>query len=93
VIYAENELEHDKTLQLVIDRAREKNVKFNINKFQYKVHEFKFLRMIFSEKCMFLNKEHVKSILELNNPKSKKELLTILGMFNYLSKLFLIIQC
>lgn len=79
-------MEHDKTLQLVIDRAREKNVKFNINKFQNKVHEFKFLGMIFSEKVMSLDKEHVKSILELNNPKSKKELLTILSMFSYLSK-------
>lgn len=72
VIYAENELAHDKTLQLVIERAREKNVKFNINTFQYKVHEFKFLGMIFPEKGMTLDKEQVKSIIELKNPKSKK---------------------
>lgn len=57
VIQAKNEYEHYKTNQLVIDRARKKNFKFNIKKLQLKVDEFKFLGMIFSEKGMTLDKE------------------------------------
>lgn len=42
--------------------------------------------MIFSEKGMRLDSGHVRSILELPNPASKKELLKVLGMFNCVSK-------
>lgn len=37
LIAAENEIEHDKIMEQVINRARYVNIKFNKNKLQYKV--------------------------------------------------------
>lgn len=41
--------EHDRTLQRVVDRARKLNVKFNIDKMQFRVKEVKYLGKIISK--------------------------------------------
>ena len=43
IIAASDDKEHDETLRAVLERAREKNVKFNRSKIQYKVFEVHFL--------------------------------------------------
>lgn len=73
VIYTDTEEARDKILSLVIQRAREKYVKFNLKKLQFKIREIKFLGT-FSEKGMRLDAEQVRSILELKSPQNKKKL-------------------
>lgn len=86
IIAAENEMEHDRILQEVLDRAKKLNIKFNKNKIQFKVREVKYLGQIFSEEGIKPDPEYIQAILKLENPKNKKELLRIIGMFNYLTK-------
>lgn len=66
-----------------MDRAKEKNVKFNREKVQYKQKEIKFLGHIISGEGISLNPSRTQAIQALNPPKNKKELQTMLGFINY----------
>jgi hypothetical protein len=59
-----------------MNRAKKYNVKFNIDNFQYKVKEVKFLGHIrvFNEFGVKPDADQVKSILELVDPKNVTEL-------------------
>lgn len=48
-IYAGNEKEHNAIVDLVIERARGNNIKFNPEKIQYRQREVKFMGNILSE--------------------------------------------
>lgn len=86
LICAKNDQEHDSILKKVFDRAREKNVKFNLSKFQYKVSEVKFLGQVVSGNGIRPNPDHVRAIVEMERPQNKKELLRFLGMTKYVSQ-------
>lgn len=86
IIAAENEEQHDEILQNVIDRARKFNVKFNKNKLQYKVSEVKYLGQIFSKDGVKPDPSYIEAVLKLEPPNSKKDLLKVIGMLNYLTK-------
>lgn len=77
---------HDQILMNVVDRARQFNVKFNMNKLQYKVNEVKYVGQIFSETGVKPDPKYIEAIVNLENPNNKKELLRILGMLNYIMK-------
>lgn len=86
LICANSDDEHDKILKQVLERAKNCNVKFNKNKFQYKLEEVKYFGHIFSKKGMKIDSDRIKAILELKSPNNKKELQIILGMINYLRR-------
>jgi hypothetical protein len=86
LIATETEEKHDQLLQEIMNRAKKYNVKLNIDNFQYKVKEVKFLGHIpvFNEFGVKPDADQVKTILELVDPKNVTELQRILGMINYL---------
>lgn len=84
LIAAETEEEHDKILEQVLNRARELNVKFNERKVQYKVSEVKYLGQKYSEYGMRIDEARIKAIHDIQEPKNKKELQSILGMINFI---------
>lgn len=86
LICGENEREHDDILNKVFQRAKEHNVRFNSDKFQYKLKEVKYFGHIFSENGMKIDPERVNAIVNMKTPKNKKELQIFLGMVNYLRK-------
>ncbi|XP_046142800.1 uncharacterized protein K02A2.6-like [Osmia bicornis bicornis] len=86
IIAAKNEKDHDKIMQLVLERANKCNVRFNKNKLQYKTNEVKYLGFIFNKDGVKPDRSHVEAILKIKQPTNKKELLRILGMINFLSK-------
>lgn len=86
LIAAESLEQHEMILNKVIERAREYNIKFNKNKFQYKAVEIKFLGLIFDSKGMSPDKERVEVIKNLKNLNNKKELQQILGTYSEFSK-------
>nr|XP_034195334.1 uncharacterized protein K02A2.6-like [Osmia lignaria] len=86
IIVAKNGKDHDKIMQLVLERANKYNVRFNKNKLQYKTNEVKYLGFIFNKDGVKPDRSHVEAILKLKQPTNKKELLRILGMINFLSK-------
>lgn len=62
LIAAENEYEHDKTLNLIVERATKLNLKFNKDKLQFKVKEVKFFGHCFSEQGIRIDDEKSKSV-------------------------------
>lgn len=86
LIAASSEEEHDVILNRVFERARLHNVKFNKNKFQFKLKEVKYFGHIFSEDGIKIDPNRTDSIVNMKSPTSKKELQIFLGMVNYLRK-------
>lgn len=86
LICADSEEQHDAILNQVFERARKNNVRFNKNKFQYKLREVKYFGHIFSENGMKIDPERVNAIINMKSPTNKKELQIFLGMVNYLRK-------
>lgn len=84
LVCAESETEHDLILEKVFKRAEKCNVRFNKNKFQFKLTEVKYFGHIFSAKGMQIDPNRVLAIKNIKNPSNKKELQTFLGMVNYL---------
>lgn len=78
--------EHDKALQLVLQRARERNIKFNREKVQLRVNQVKYLGNIVSADGFKPDPDKIKAITEMPKPESKQELQRLLGMVNYLSQ-------
>lgn len=76
--------EHDKNLKKVIDRAREINIKFNPDKFQFRVNEVNYLGHIFSQNGIQIDKSKIEAIEKLDTPNNKKELMKLLGILNFL---------
>jgi len=84
LIFGRTKKEHDETLMKVLLRAREKNVRFNINKAQIAVEEVKYLGHIFSHNTIKPDPERLLAIEELTRPKNKKDLQTFLGVVNFI---------
>lgn len=66
---------HDRALNNVLERAR-----------QYRVNEVKYLGNTFNKE-MQPDDDKIEAIIELEEPKNKKELQRMLGMINYLRSL------
>lgn len=81
-----DEKEHDENLNKLLGRASSHNVKFNKEKFQFRVQEIKYLGMIISENGVKADPSHIKAIKEMKIPSNKQEVRRLLGMINYLSK-------
>lgn len=84
LIATKTEQEHNELLKKVVDAAQANNVRFNIDKLQFKKSDIKFLGHIFCAEGIKPDTEQVKTIIKLADPKNKKELQSILGMANYL---------
>nr|XP_034195209.1 uncharacterized protein K02A2.6-like [Osmia lignaria] len=82
IIVAKNGKDHDKIMQLVLERANKYNVRFNKNKLQYKTNEVKYLGFIFNKDGVKPDRSHVEAILKLKQPTNKKELLRILDLLS-----------
>uniref|UniRef100_A0A2S2NI46 RNA-directed DNA polymerase n=1 Tax=Schizaphis graminum TaxID=13262 RepID=A0A2S2NI46_SCHGA len=84
LIATKDELTHDHVLKKLTERAKSMNIKFNLDKLQYKKKEIKYIGHIFNESGVSPDPEQVKAIVNLKNPSNKVELQRLIGMFNYL---------
>ena len=69
---------HDKTLTKVFDRTRERNIKFNRKKIQFKVSEVKYLGHIIGKTGTRPDPDKIEA--------NKQELQCFLGFVNYVGK-------
>lgn len=83
LIIGKTKEEHDKALLAVLERARQKNVRFNIHKMKISVGKVKYLGHEFSEDKIEPDRERIKAIEQMGQPKSKKDLQKFLGVVNY----------
>lgn len=86
LVMGSTEEEHDKALLSVIEKAQKLGIVFNKNKFQYKQSEVKYVGQVFNEHGMSLDKDRIKSLLNLKEPVNRDELRQILGSFNYVRR-------
>lgn len=86
LIYSRDEKEHADTLRKVLQRAKERNVRFNKDKCKFSVEEVKYLGHVFSKVGIKLDDDKVKAISDMKTPKTVSELETFLGMITYVSK-------
>ncbi|GBL84994.1 Retrovirus-related Pol polyprotein from transposon 17.6 [Araneus ventricosus] len=86
IIAGKNKEEHDKILVEVLERAKENNIKFNPNKFQFRIEEVKYMGLLVSKDGIKADPSHVKAINEIEKSTSKNDIKRLLGMVNFLSK-------
>lgn len=79
-----DEKEHDEMMNEIVKRARQFNVKFNKDKLQYKVDSVKYFGHVFSSKGCSPDPDRIRAVTAVKSPSNKKELQSILGLFNYL---------
>lgn len=84
LIFGRSREEHDEILKKVLERAREKKVRFNENKIQIACEEVKYIGHIFSFNEIKPDPDRLKAIEKMGRPKNKKDLQTFLGVANYL---------
>lgn len=75
---------HNAILRKVLERAHQKNVKFNMEKCNFFMSEVQYLGHIFSANGMCPDPRKVSAICQLESPKNVSDLKRFLGMVNYL---------
>lgn len=83
--YEEAEENHDQRFIEFLERCRQKNVKLNPDKLQFKLREIKFMGNIITDTGIRADPEKIKAIVEMESPPNKAALLRFIGMANYLS--------
>ena len=78
--------EHDHNLHHVLQRARERNIKFNKEKLKICIPEVKYIGDIISAEGLKPDNSKIKAVCEFPTPTSKQDVMRLLGMVNYLSK-------
>jgi hypothetical protein len=78
--------EHNRRLERVLRRAREKNLKFNPKKLKCAVQEVDYVGHRLTKDGVKPTAERIKAITELKEPENFAELETVLGMVSYVAK-------
>ena len=86
VITEKDEIEHHGILKLVLNRAREKNVRFNPEKFHFRVSEVTYVDQVLSSDGFKPDPYKVKAILKYPQPQTKEDIRRFLRLVNYLAE-------
>ena len=86
IIGGKSEEEHDLILRKVLTRARERNIKFNRDKIQFRVNQVKYMGEVVSALGFSPDPAKISAIHNMPTPSCKQDLQRLLGMINYLSK-------
>ena len=86
VIFGSKEEEHDANLRRVLERARERGIRFNPDKTKLKRTSIPFFGNIISAAGLEPHPAKIEAIKEMKPPSNVKELQTILGLATYLSR-------
>ena len=78
--------DHNRTLEAVLQRAKDFGITLNKEKCQFGVSELEFYGYRFTDEGLKPTEEKVKAVKECKPPKSKEEVRSFLGMIGYLSK-------
>ena len=85
IIAAVNTDEHDHILRQVLERAKERNIKFNYEKLQLRVSEVRYLGNIITPEGIKPDPMKVNAIAEMTSPVDKAGVRRLLGMINFLA--------
>ena len=85
IIAAVNIEEHDQILRQVLERASEKNIKFNFDKLQLRMNEVRYLGTMVTPQGIKPDPTKVSAIVEMTTPIDKAGIRRLLGMMNFLA--------
>lgn len=77
---------HDENLKKLLNRAREVNLKINSKKMNLRQKEVKFMGHVISSDGLKPDPDKITAIENMPRPRSKQELMSLLGFINYLAK-------
>ena len=86
VVSGRNQEEHDNNLRALLMRARERNVRFNLPKSHFSLSSVPWFSNLLTSDGLKPDPEKIKAIENMPIPKSQEELVTLIGMVNYLSR-------
>lgn len=86
LIFGSSETKHDGHILNVLNTARENNVRFNPEKFQFKVAEASFFGLKWTPNGLKTDEKKVQAIVDMQPPENLKELQSFMGMVNYLNR-------
>ena len=86
IIAACNEEEHEKILQDVLQRAREKGVKFNKNKILLIISSVTYMVYVTTKDGLQPDQQKISAIVDMPESTDEKSLQHLLGMTKYLSQ-------
>ncbi|KXJ12138.1 Uncharacterized protein K02A2.6 [Exaiptasia diaphana] len=81
-----SEDDHDQHILNTLDTARDNNVKFNPEKFQFKVAKTSFFWLTWTSEGLRPDEKKVKGIVDMQPPQNLTELQSFMGMINYLNR-------
>ena len=86
LVFGATREEHDSNLHKVMQRSRERGVKLNIDKLEVGVPEVRYFGHILSDQGLKPDPDKIAAITQMEPPRNRAELETVLGMTNYLSR-------
>ena len=86
VVYGKDQATHDRNLDLLLTRCREKGIRLNPEKTEIGKQEISFFGHMLTATGLKMDPAKVKAIREMPSPQSKAELQTVLGMITYLQR-------
>jgi transposase InsO family protein len=86
IVSGRTKAEHDSNLRAALDRGHQKNLRFNPEKLEVGVQEVSYFGHLLTSEGLKPDPKKVDAIRNMPPPSDKKELKTILGMINFLSK-------
>ena len=85
IIAAATVEQHNAILQRVLERAREHNIKFNLDRLQLDVNKVKYLGTIISEEGIKPDTAKANAFTNMPIPTDKAGVRQLLGMVNFLA--------
>ena len=86
LVWGSSKEEHDQNLRKVLERTREVRIKWNAEKCVFGATEVSYFGHLLSDKGVQPDSKNIAAIQEMEPPRNKQELETLLGMVNYLAK-------
>jgi len=83
IIHGKNTEEHDRRLQRVLERLKEKNLTLNAEKCRFHMTQMVFMGLVLSDNGIGPAEDKVKAIIDAREPQSVSEVRSFLGLANY----------
>ena len=86
IIGGKNTIEHDENLERVLQRAKERNIKFNKRKIQFRVPQVKYMGELVGESGFTPDPDKIVAIQNFPRPHDRESVQRLLGMVNFVSR-------
>ena len=83
IVHGKNTEKHDRRLQRVLERLKERNLALNAAKCKFHMTQMVFMGLVLSDNGIGLAEDKEKAIVDAREPQSPSEVRSFLGLANY----------